>query len=55
MEEAFRVLETLEDSELAARDTGLVPGLQDELATVIRMTHGTRQADYGAARGAVWR
>jgi hypothetical protein len=40
LEEAFRVLEALEDARLAMRETGLAPGLQDELATVIRMIHG---------------
>ncbi|MHB8504963.1 MAG: hypothetical protein ACYDEN_04480 [Acidimicrobiales bacterium] len=40
LEEAFRVLEALEDARLAMRETGLALGLQDELATVIRMIHG---------------
>jgi hypothetical protein len=40
LDEAFRVLEALEDARLALREPGLVPGLQDELATVIRMIHG---------------
>jgi hypothetical protein len=40
LDEAFRVLEALEDARLAMRDSGLAPGLQDELATVIRMIHG---------------
>jgi hypothetical protein len=38
--EALRVLEALEDARLAMRDSGLAPGLQDELATVIRIIHG---------------
>jgi hypothetical protein len=40
LDEAFRVLEGLEDARLAMRETGLAPGLQDELATVIRLIHG---------------
>ena len=40
LEEAFRVLEALEDARLAMRETGVAPGHQDELATVIRMIHG---------------
>lgn len=40
LEEAFRVLEALEDARLAMRDARLAPGLQDELATVIRIIHG---------------
>ena len=40
LDEAFRVLEALEDARLALRDSGLAPGLQDELATVIRLIHG---------------
>jgi len=40
LEEAFRVLEALEDARLAIRESGLAPGLQDELATVIRIIHG---------------
>lgn len=39
LDEAFRVLEALEDSRLALRETGATPGLQDELATVIRVLH----------------
>ncbi|MBV9659808.1 MAG: hypothetical protein JO337_01480 [Acidimicrobiales bacterium] len=40
LDEAFRVLEALEDARLAMRETGVAPGLQDELATVIRVIHG---------------
>ena len=40
LDEAFRVLEALEDARLAMRDAQLALGLQDELATVIRMIHG---------------
>jgi hypothetical protein len=40
LDEAFRVLEALEDARLELRERGAAPGLQDELATVIRMLHG---------------
>jgi len=40
LDEAFRVLEALEDARLVMREIGLALGLQDELATVIRMLHG---------------
>jgi hypothetical protein len=40
LDEAFRVLEALEDARFALREAGLAPGLQDELATVIRLIHG---------------
>ena len=33
LDEAFRVLEALEDARLALREIGAAPGLQDELAT----------------------
>ena len=47
LEEAFRVLEALEEARLAMRGVGLAPGLQDELATVIRMLHGRLGFDEG--------
>ena len=40
LDEAFRVLEALEDARLAMREIDLAPGLQDELATVIGLIHG---------------
>jgi hypothetical protein len=40
LEEAFRVLEALEDARLAMGESALAPGLQDELANVIRIVHG---------------
>jgi len=49
LEAAFRVLEALEDARLALRETGLAPGLQDELATVIRMIHGRLGLEEGGA------
>jgi hypothetical protein len=47
LEEAFRVLEALEDARLALRERGAAPGLQGELATVIRMLHGKLGFDEG--------
>ena len=47
LDEAFRVLEALEDARLALRESGAAPGLQDELATVIRMLHGRLGFDEG--------
>jgi hypothetical protein len=47
LDEAFRVLEALEDSRLALREHGAAPGLQDELATVIRVLHGKLGLDEG--------
>jgi hypothetical protein len=40
LDEAFRVLESLEDARLVLRESGAAPGLQDELATVVRLLHG---------------
>jgi hypothetical protein len=50
LDEAFRVLEALEDSrfELREREAGL--GLQDELATVIRLLHRRLGFDEGGVR-----
>ncbi len=39
LEEAFRVLEALEDALLAMEEAGVALGLRDELATVIRFLH----------------
>jgi hypothetical protein len=47
LDEAFRVLEALEDARLALRETGAAFGLQDELATVIRLLHGRLGLDEG--------
>jgi hypothetical protein len=47
LDEVFRVLEAREDARLELRDRGLLPGLQDELATVVRMLHGTLGLDEG--------
>ncbi|HNJ98359.1 MAG TPA: hypothetical protein PLV13_09555 [Ilumatobacteraceae bacterium] len=50
LDEAFRVLEGIEDARLALRERGAAPGLQDELATVIRMLHGKLGLDEGGAQ-----
>jgi len=40
LDDAFRILEAIEDARLELREREAAPGLQDELATVIRMLHG---------------
>ena len=50
LDEAFRVLESIEDDRLALRERGATPGLQDELATVIRMVHGRLGFDEGGVQ-----
>jgi len=50
LDEAFRVLEAIEDARLAMRERGAAPGLQDELATVIRMLHGKLGFDEGGVQ-----
>lgn len=50
LDEAFRVLEALEDARWALREHRAVPGLQDELATVIRMLHGKLGFDEGGVQ-----
>ena len=47
LDEVFRVLEAIEDARLELRERGAAPGLQDELATVIRMLHGRLGFDEG--------
>lgn len=47
LDEAFRVLEALEDARLALRELQAAPGLQDELATVVRLLHGRLGLDEG--------
>lgn len=44
---AFRVLEALEDALVALIENGAALGLQDELATVIRLLHGRLGFDEG--------
>jgi hypothetical protein len=48
--EALRVLEALEDARDVLRGQGLVPGLQDELATQVRVLHGKLGLDEGGLR-----
>lgn len=48
--ETFRVLEGLEDARLVLWERGAAPGLQDELATLIRMMHGKLGIDEGGAQ-----
>jgi|GEM_PF-5593116 len=50
LDEAFRVLEAIEDARLALRERGAAPGLQDELATVIHMLHGKLGFDEGGVQ-----
>jgi hypothetical protein len=47
LDEAFRVLEALEDARLALREINAALGLQDELATVIRRLHSRLGFDEG--------
>jgi hypothetical protein len=47
LEEAFRVLEALEDSLSELERAGVALGLRDELATVIRTLHGRLGLDEG--------
>ncbi len=50
LDEAFRVLEAIEDARLELRERGAGLGLQDELATVIRMLHGKLGFNEGGAQ-----
>lgn len=50
LDEAFRALEAIEDARLALRERGAAPGLQDEMATVIRMLHGKLGLDEGGVQ-----
>jgi hypothetical protein len=47
LDEAYRVLEALEDARLELREAGAAPGLQEELATVIRILHSRPGFDEG--------
>ena len=47
LDDAFRVLEAIEDARLALSERCAAPGLQDELATVIRVLHGRLGLDEG--------
>jgi hypothetical protein len=50
LDEALRVVEAIEDARLALREREAAPGLQDELATVIRMLHGKLGFDEGGVQ-----
>ena len=50
LDEAFRVLEALEDALLAMEEADVAPGLRDELATVIRLVHVRLGLDEGGIR-----
>lgn len=50
LDEALRVLSALEDALLAIEEAGLAPGLQDEIATVIRVLHVRLGFDEGGLR-----
>ncbi|HMQ26515.1 MAG TPA: hypothetical protein PKA98_11050 [Acidimicrobiales bacterium] len=47
LDEAFRVLEALEDARFTLRELAVSPGLQDELVTVIRLVHRRLGLDEG--------
>ncbi len=47
LDEAFRVLEALEDARLELREAGAALGLQDEVATVILILHSRLGFDEG--------
>ena len=49
LEEAFRVLEGLEDALTELHRSQSAPGLRDELVTVIRLLHGRLGLDEGGA------
>lgn len=50
LDEAFRVLEALEDAYQALREASLALGLQDELVTLIRLLHRRLGLDEGDVR-----
>lgn len=50
LDEAFRVLEALEDARLELRRAQVGLGLQDELATVILLLHGRLGLDEGGVQ-----
>ena len=49
LDEAFRLLEALEDALLELELASAAPGLRDELATVIRVLHVHLGLDEGGA------
>jgi hypothetical protein len=50
LDEAFRVLAAIEEARLELLNVGAAPGLQDELATVIRLLHGRLGLDEGGVQ-----
>jgi hypothetical protein len=50
LDEAFRVLAAIESALLELLDIGAAPGLQDELATVIRLIHDRLGFDEGGVQ-----
>jgi hypothetical protein len=50
LDETFRVLEAIEDARLALRISQVALGLQDELATVIRLLHARLGLDEGGVQ-----
>jgi hypothetical protein len=50
LDDAFRVLEAIEDARLELAERGAAPGLRDELATVIQLLHGKLGLDEGGVR-----
>lgn len=49
LDEAYRVLEALEDAIYELERSSSAPGLRDEIATVIRLLHGRVGFDQGGA------
>jgi hypothetical protein len=47
LDEAFRLLEALEDAIYELERSSAAPGLRDEIATVIRLLHGRLGFDQG--------
>ncbi|MBU3690147.1 MAG: hypothetical protein B7C54_03660 [Acidimicrobiales bacterium mtb01] len=50
LDDIFRILEAIEDARLELRERQAAPGLQDELATVIRILHSRLGLDEGGAQ-----
>lgn len=50
LDEAFRVLEALEDAYQELRDASMALGLQDQLVTLIRLLHRKLGLDDGGVR-----
>ena len=50
LDEAFRVLAALEEALIELLNSGVAPGLQDELATMIRLIHDRLGFDEGGVQ-----